>query len=205
MSLLGAIPDRVEVVLLDVGGVLYVDPWETILFGPGQHGGGLVAALGLDRAQTEAAALAIWPRFATRESSEEEYWQALGDLIRRQLPLDLIRDISKRVLRPKSRAVSVLDEVQGRKLGVISDNTTFWYRRQRADLQLSGLVRPELEFVSSDAGRQKPCSPSLFDFAVERCDPASTLIVDDRLKNVYAARAVGFHTIHLPDDECGFR
>ncbi|WP_278234483.1 HAD family phosphatase [Isoptericola sp. AK164] len=59
-----------------------------------------------------------------------------------------------------------------------------------------GLLRDVL--VSGRVGLAKP-DPAIFRLAAERFDvaPARTVFVDDTLRNVRAAREVGFHAVHF--------
>ncbi len=185
-----ALPADADTVLLDVGGVLFVDPWETVLLTTDV---GLVTRYGLDRRDAETAARALWPEFATREATEAEYWERLGQRLGVRFDPAIVEDVAAALLCPLPTAGEVLALVEDRRAGVITDNTAFWYPRQRDALGLDRIIDPELEFVSFRAGVRKRDRPGLFDVAAERCDPARTVVIDDRWRNLDRASALGFH------------
>lgn len=192
---------EVSTVLIDIGGVLYVDPWETVLLTPG----GIAQRLGLPREAVDATARRLWPDFATRMTREAEYWEDLFAALGLQLDdevVDVVRKCSEDLLRPLPTARGILSRLSStHQLGVISDNTTFWYKRQEEDLSLRDYADQDLVFVSSSEGTCKGGDPSLYQVAAERCieakrcNPASTLVVDDRPSNLIYAAAAGFRTL----------
>jgi FMN phosphatase YigB (HAD superfamily) len=198
---LGTVPEYIETVLLDVGGVLYVDPWQTVLLSSGSGHRGIAERLGLDPAHVATAAETLWPIFAVRESTESEYWSALEDCLGTELPSELLDRVSRQLLRPLAGARDVLEAISDRKVGVITDNTTFWYARQSEDLRLSHFVSSDIELVSSRLGCQKSEYPGLFALAAERCDPSRTLVIDDRISNIRKAISFGFRTHYARHSE----
>lgn len=183
------LPDDVHTVLLDVGGVLFVDPWETLLLTAEV---GLAARYDLDAGEASTAARALWPDFATRDATEEEFWDRLGSRLGVRFDPTLVEEISEALLCPLPTAGAVLALVGDRRAGVITDNTAFWYPRQRDALDLDSVLDPELEFVSCRAGVRKRDEPGLFDLAAQRCEPARTVVLDDRQHNLDRAEQLGF-------------
>ncbi len=209
MPNLDAFRGVINTVLLDIGGVLYVDPWQTVILSPNEPGLGLADQLGLDHQLVAEVAEELWPTFATQPLEEDDYWSQLSRgvsaLTNRpvEFPPDLVAETSDRLLRPLPHAWSLLRrtrallaEADSRRIGVITDNTTFWYRRQYRDLYLSFFVEStDVEFVSAELGFRKPDHPGLYGRAAESCDPATTLIIDDRRKNLDHAASFGFHVL----------
>ena len=186
-------PDEIAVVLLDVGGVLVSDYWETILLTPEL---GLADRLGLERRRVEEVGLTLWDAYCRRDADEAAYWsdleRALGVAVPPSLPGEL-----DRLVRPAPAAEALLETAQdgGRDVGVISNNTAFWFPKQSARVGLDAHVDPELVFLSHEHGRTKGDDPSLFDVVARLVDPATALVVDDRSGNVDAARRRGFHAV----------
>jgi HAD superfamily hydrolase (TIGR01509 family) len=208
MTYIDALPGDISTVLLDIGGVLYVDPWQSVLLSPGASGTGLADQLDLDHRDVARAAEELWPSFATRHTEEHEYWRQLGDRLSHvtgrkvEFPPDLVASASDRLLHPLPQAWlilagvrSVLAAAGGRDIGVITDNTTFWYARQYEELQLEQIVTTsDFVFVSAELGQRKPDHPGLYGLAAESgfFDPRTTLVVDDRQRNLDHARSFGF-------------
>lgn len=186
-------PDDVHVVLLDVGGVLVSDYWETILLTPEL---GLADRLGLERPQVEEVGLSLWEHYCRRPADEATYWadleRALGVVVPPSLPQDL-----DGLVAPAPGADALLASMRdsGVSLGVISNNTAFWFPKQAARVGLDAYVDPELVFLSHEHGRTKGDEPSLFDVVAVLVDPSTALVVDDRPGNVDAARHRGFHAV----------
>ena len=61
-------------------------------------------------------------------------------------------------------------------------------------MHLAEVVDPDLIFLSHKTGKLK--SNGLFELAAKQLNPAYSLVIDDRLKNVYYARALGFQAEH---------
>jgi FMN phosphatase YigB (HAD superfamily) len=190
-----ALPDGVDTVLLDVGGVLYVDPWETLLLTPDV---GLADRLGIPTGTAETVARSLWVEFAVRAAGESEYWARFGSAAGATVDLDLVAEVSDLLLRPTPEAQRWLAAADGLRIGVATDNTSFWFARQRDDLGLDAVLSPELTFTSFDVGRRKQDRPGLLDVAAEVCTPSRTAFVDDREHNRARARALGFRVVEAP-------
>jgi FMN phosphatase YigB (HAD superfamily) len=89
------------------------------------------------------------------------------------------------------------------RLGVVSDNTAFWYRKQAELIGLERHVDPDLVFLSYRFGVQKDLGggASLFEVALRRIDPTVTLVIDDRAHNVRRAHEYGFQVMRYSMEE----
>jgi FMN phosphatase YigB (HAD superfamily) len=182
-----------DTILFDIGNVLTTDPWESLLLTPGI---GIADRLGIPREAAEAAGRTVWPRFSTDpQAREAEYWAAVEAELGVRIPLELVTYAEPDLLVANPAAVPVLRSLAGAgvRIGIISNNTAFWYPKQAALLDLSTLVDPDLVFVSHLSGVDKV--DGLFDVAAAAVEPASTVIVDDRDSNIPRARSAGFGAV----------
>ena len=182
-----------DTLLLDVGGVLFGDPWEALLLTPGA---GLADRLGLDRLVVDRAGKALWPRYAHRPRSAEEYWSELGAMLGTTIPYRLVAELEGTLLRPSADAAALLRlaAVRYERIGLVSDNTAFWYSWQAAELKLDDVLDPGLVYLSYLHGTSKSDRPGLYATAAERVRPHRTLVIDDRAHNLERANALGFRT-----------
>ncbi len=191
---LAAAAAAVDVVLLDVGGVLFVDPWEHLLLAPGT---GVSDQLGLQPSLLADAGRELWPRFSTSAGEEHAWWSAVGEAVGLTISAE-VRVRAEEALLPTAWASQVLEAARRfRSVGVVTDNTSFWYERQRRALQLDAVVTPGLELVSCEVGVRKRDDPGLLHHAATLVDPTRTIVVDDRAHNLEAASALGFATLML--------
>jgi FMN phosphatase YigB (HAD superfamily) len=191
-----------QAVLLDLGGVLTVDPWESLLL-TAEVGG--CARLGIEPAVLEPLAVSLWPRFATTHREEAQYWSELEGLLGLTPGAlgDLVGDLEE-LLRPNPRADEVLSAASEHPLGLVSDNTSFFFPRQDRLLGLGGLADPTLTFLSHEVGLSKSARPGLFehvsaDLSARGYDLGQVLVVDNRVKHVEHAASLGFAFHHLED------
>lgn len=176
-------------VLLDVGGVLFPDPWETLLLA-----GELSAELGVDKATLQTVGEVLWSEIATHpERTASWWWEAVEDRLRRKIPRECVLRAEK-LLAPVPHAKDLLEAgAAGGALGVISNSTAFWWPLQRALLEWD--PPRELTFLSHERGVEK--SSGLFELAARELS-GEVLVVDDEASSIEQAEAVGFETLHHP-------
>jgi FMN phosphatase YigB (HAD superfamily) len=189
-----ATDDHVQTVLFDLGGVLACDPWQSLLLTPGR---GLADRLGLKRAEVERVGEALWSSFSIRTSREEVYWAELAELLRIDLPSPFIAELEDELLYANPVAPELLGQIRERGIliGVISDNTSFWFPKQAALVTLDHFVERDRVFVSYKLGMRKRDTPGLFEIAAQQVDKRTTLVVDDRTSNIDHAGLCGFRTL----------
>jgi FMN phosphatase YigB (HAD superfamily) len=182
-------------VLFDVGNVLASDFWETLLLTPVT---GLADQLHIDRELALTTGRRLWRYFAVRQADEAAYWEHLGRALGRRFDPHEVRSAERRLIRPNTGVAPLVRALKARSVavGVISNNTSFWYPKQTAIAGLSDLLDPPLVFLSCDYGAMKNGAVlNLFDVAARHTDPPRTLVVDDRDHNVNAAQARGFEAV----------
>lgn len=187
---------QIGTVLFDLGGVLTPDPWQTLVLTPGR---GLADRLGIDRGRAAAAAQRLWNRYVVQAHADErEYWRELGDAIGMSIPDRLVSALDSELLRPNREADALLASLAERhvRVGVVSDNTTFWYEKQARLIGLDRFVDSSLLFLSFRLGVTKGDVPGLFEIAAASVDPDVALVVDDREECVRRARMLGFEARH---------
>ncbi|MCA1691401.1 MAG: HAD family hydrolase [Acidimicrobiales bacterium] len=187
--------DHIENVLFDLGGVLTSDPWESFLLTPSR---GVADRLGLDHRRVEAAGRALWAEYCVRESAEDEYWRDLETRLGVSIPTTLRLEIESTLLIVNPWASEILTTLYNSafRIGVVSDNTSFWFPMQKDLLSLDKFVGPDATFLSFRCGVRKNASQGgLFAIAASRVDPRKTLIVEDRDHNIGRAKEYGFWTV----------
>lgn len=182
------------VVLLDIGGVLMPDSWPVLLLTPGE---GIADRLGLDVTRVEEAANLLWPEFSLQERTEQDWWQALGRMVGMTIPPKLVIEVETKLLKPLAGAAELIRRAHGLgDVGVISDNTSFWYQKQASRLGLERRILPSLRFLSFERQVAKSSLPiGLFEVAAEGLSGQKVVVLDDRNANCERARAVGFTAI----------
>lgn len=185
-----------DVMLLDVGGVLTPDPWQTLLLTPGD---GIADRLGADRTEFEEAATRLWPEFSLEERSEVDWWLELSRAVEIEITADLVKEVEDRLLQPIAGAAELISEARRIcDVGVVSDNTWFWYRKQSDLLGLDRLTMQPLRFLSFERGVSKETFPvGLFEVASESLTGRQVVVVDDRDVNCQRAEAAGLIAIRI--------
>ena len=178
-----------DLVLFDLGGVLFPDPWETLLLTPEV---GIADQLGMDQERARRAGAEIWPAHATTRTDEAAYWSDFARLTGTKVPADLLTTTRQALMHPNPDARLLLDGavMVGADVGIISDNTSFWFAMQASALRLSSYADEKLTFLSFEIGVRK--ANGLYDVAAQRVGSARTLVVDDRPHNLERAERAGF-------------
>lgn len=180
----------IEVVLLDVGGVI-VPPADPIRLA---H---TAAHLGL--ASAELVALLYqgepWYALSTGQMDEAAYWQALGARVGRP-EADL-----RRFLKPvwerdavDGDVVALVQALRGRVRLAILSNATLGLEDHLNRLGVAQYFTPIIN--SARVGLRKP-DPRIFSLALALLGvaPAAVLFVDDKQRNVEVAREMGMVTV----------
>ncbi|MET9498446.1 hypothetical protein [Streptomyces sp. NPDC006552] len=185
-------PDA-DVILLDLGGVLFCDPWETLLLTPER---GLADRLGVPRHTVEAVGAQLWDVFSVVPAEESSYWEQCAAGLGVALPVELIRQVERELLTPSPWAQELLAAAAatGAELGIASNNTSFWYTKQARALHLDKWIDPALVYVSHDLGVTKGTpGRGLLEIAAEAVTGSRTGLVEDREPNLRRAAALGLH------------
>jgi FMN phosphatase YigB (HAD superfamily) len=187
------IPPDVEAVLLDVGNVLASDYWESLLLTPGL---GLADRFGLDRIAVGAAGAELWEEFCRAPAREDDYWSELSEKLGTEIEPAVRRELAELPER-NPLAAEILDDLhrRGARIGLMTDNTSFWFPKQSALIGFDEVLDEKLILLSYEQGVSKSDRPGLMEVAAERSTPASTLVVDDREHNLALARELGFQVL----------
>lgn len=185
---------KIDKVLFDIGGVLVPDAMQTVLFTPIN---GLVDRLGLDWERAYVAMTPAYRQFNHEPmSKEEDFWKAFGKEYGTDVSYDLVEEIDRELVIIDPQVSSVMSYLKdgGYSIGVISNNTDFWYSKHAKDMEFDQFVDPNLVFLSHTHGASKPVG--LFKHVLEVVDPEECLFIDDRSDNIYIANYLGFATMH---------
>ena len=181
---------QIKTVLFDIGGVLTPDPYETILLHE-EHG--LGHDLNLTKEELSKKLSVVWEKYATTENtSETEFWDEVNQTIGTKLREEDIVTVRRKVIIPNSETNTVFSFLtdKGIRLGIISNNTSFFYELQASMLPIKKYIDANLIFLSQEEHCRK--SDGLFEVAAEALDPKSTFVIDDRFSNVEYAKKLGF-------------
>lgn len=183
-----AVAHGVDVVLLDVGGVLADDVWERMLLDPDQ---GLAVRWDMDPGRVRDAGAALWGRFSRGAAHEDAWWAALEEQLAAPIALPL-RDELRAMVRGNDDARPVLTALRERSLPyvLVSNNTTFWWPRQLQAAGITDLLPATPRFLSCTAGVTKDDRPGLLEHAVAAV-AAPALLVDDRVVNLERGAELG--------------
>jgi FMN phosphatase YigB (HAD superfamily) len=183
-------------ILFDMGGVLICDTWEAFLLTPHT---GLADQLQLDRNTTSRVGHTLWEHYSTRQTREEDYWSDLGKALSINIPLSIVDYLESELLEanPKARESILEAKEAGFRIGIISNNTSFWFSKQVKLANIKDLIDPDLMFLSHNYGVQKKTpNRGLFHIAANIVDSNQTYVVDDNQNNIRIAQGLGFHGIH---------
>jgi FMN phosphatase YigB (HAD superfamily) len=189
--------DGADTVLLDIGGVLAADSWEWLIMTPSR---GLADQLELPRAAVTEVGKRLWRKYSLIPSTAEQYWSEFAAQLSIPVPsLQMVSELEDELIVAAPTAPLLLDHLvdHGVRIGIISDNTSFWYSRQYAVLGLGAFVSNDLVYLSCEYHRNKKADSSLFEIAARDQDATHTLVVDDREHNVSRARSFGFQAVRF--------
>jgi len=174
-----------DILILDAMGVLYEageDVAELLVPFVGRHGRADLLAEAIDRDYVEAClgrmdTQAFWRRMGVDPSLEDSY---LG---------------GHRLIEGTLEALAELKQRHGR-LACLSNDISSWSLKLRQRFGLERWI--DHWFISGDLGLRKP-SAEIYRLAADRLGvrPQEIVFVDDRPRNLDAARLVGFSTVLL--------
>lgn len=186
--------ETITTILLDIGGVMAPDPWETLWLAPDA---GLAYKLHCSLSAVADIGPQLFEQFSEAVFSEPEYWKAWEERLHITIPTELIQETEQKLLIPNPYLIQFLQQLQEQKLriGITSNNTSFWYPKQVSSEMLSKYFDSSLLFLSQELGTSKVTGiPDLYELAAQKTKPSQTLIIDDRQGNLDHARGLGFQT-----------
>jgi putative hydrolase of the HAD superfamily len=172
-----------EILLLDAMGVLYQagdDVAELLVPFVRRHGRTELPAEEIEREYISASlgrtdSAAFWQRVGVDPALEDDYLAG------------------HRLIEGTSEVLPSLKDRFGR-IACLSNDITDWSAKLRRRFGLEAWIDPW--FISGDLGLRKP-SAEIYEVAAERlaARPQDIIFVDDRLRNLDAAKALGLHTV----------
>lgn len=136
------------------------------------------------------------------DNTEDEFWRRSLEICAVDPALiDTIKPEIHETLRhtyPESLEVLRRARSQGIPVGMISNHTSWWFKVCAESARLYELIPEDLVVVSCDAGCCKP-DADIYKFFLKRLEAAhpgltasDCIFVDDKEKNVLAAKSLGF-------------
>jgi hypothetical protein len=183
--------NQIDWLLLDIGGVLFPDPWQTLILTPDRGLMDRLNAPGLP-----AAAERLWPKFSSSPLGEKEYWTELSRQSGVDIPVSMVEEVEHDLLVPLPWASALLASPIAHK-GIVSDNTAFWFKKQAVQLELDQYTMRPLLLSFQERLRKKDRPRGLFEIAAELTATGKTLVVDDHVPNVIRAEEAGLFTLHI--------
>jgi FMN phosphatase YigB (HAD superfamily) len=180
----------VKTVLFDLGNVLSHDGHETYLT---DREYGLALSLGEPKEVVTQKVNHIFRKYAVMaEASEPDFWAEIASTLGIELSPKSIDTVKEQITSINPEAIKSFELLKehGIHIGIISNSSPFFYKAQAEPLSLTNYADSDLMFLSHKLGRLK--SEGLFELAAQAVQPATTCIIDDRLKNVEYAQKLGF-------------
>jgi FMN phosphatase YigB (HAD superfamily) len=181
----------VKNVLFDVGNVIASDYWEALWL---TRDIGLADQLNISQDVAYSVGVKLWDAYSRSVTRETDYWADFSHAIGKDLPSSLVSDVERAVIKPNPFALCAVRDLirHGIKVGLISNNTSFWLPKQLSIASIGQYVS-DLRFISYELGVVKCVDvPDLFAVAARHVDASATIIFDDRPANVEIAEKVGF-------------
>lgn len=179
----------IDTVFFDMGGVLAPDIWEGLMF---KHG----LAQGSNWTEPTMAAhiSGIWKRYSTMlDGQESDFWGEVSESTGLVIDDSCLQE-ARKLLSANADADRTFEFLknQGKRIGIISDNTNFFYPQQVGLLggAIENYTDPTLRFLSHQAGVGK--KDGLLEIVASHVNPENALLVDDRQPNLDRAEQLGF-------------
>jgi len=186
---------EINSVLFDIGGVLMPDSMQAILFTPKA---GLVDVLGLDVNKSFTSSRIPYDKYkhgGLDGATEENFWSDFAKEVGVNIPFHIVEEVKKQLIKPNPTATATLKYLTSRNIevGIVSNNTDFWYAEANKTLDLDSYINVDLIFLSNELKETKPTG--LIDKAAKSVKPQEALYIDDRSDNIYLAKYYGFQVL----------
>lgn len=137
-------------------------------------------------------------RYFTGHIFEDEYWRAVDRIGNWNLPLEVYRRLVRQNFREIEGVRPAIIDLRrrGKRIGLLSNHGKEWVRDIEQRFDLESLFGDRV--YSCDVGVSKP-SRAIYDLALRRlrADSETTLVIDDHIPNLLAAREVGCHVLQF--------
>ncbi|MDE5618437.1 MAG: HAD-IA family hydrolase [Clostridia bacterium] len=135
------------------------------------------------------------------EISAQDFWKSVGveekDIIsKRNYYLDNCLSLDTDIIKVFSKLKDL-----GYKIGILSNDVGEWSRYLREKYSLDKYI--DYCIISSEVSMRKP-DKHIYEYAVEKykLNPSRCVFIDDRIKNLYPAKEVGFNIILFDRENC---
>lgn len=200
----------IEGIIFDLGGVLAYDVWEHLLLDTQT---GIAAIYNLDRERVRRAGKDLWKKYSLYctggrrggKKIEREYWHRFNKELMISVPIEDYREITDRFIKPIKGMRNILLELKNRglKLAICSDNTEFWFEKQKIKLGLDKILSSANFVLSSRVGVSKSSrSFAMLRVAINSLgiNKESCLFIDDKARNIERALEYGIPSILFPSN-----
>jgi FMN phosphatase YigB (HAD superfamily) len=152
----------------------------------------------LDHKALEATCRELWHDFSIRPSSEDEYWEQFQTRTGVRPTRDEIASAERNIwIHPDLGEAFEHCASRNVTIAVLSDNTQFWFAKQREWAPELQRVAHEDLFLSNLFGCSKwNADHSTMHALAARHEPGTTVFIEDRARNINVAKERGFRTIH---------
>lgn len=140
----------------------------------------------------------LWWKFSTGRITEQEYWSKVRRFFKNTRVILNIRNWNYQYSIPISGTVKILRSLEGRySLGLLTNHTKEWFEyfgNTCSGKRIHGMF--DVVINSARLGVKKP-DKRIYQIALERLElfPDETIFIDDKEKNVKAARELGIDSI----------
>lgn len=207
----------IKAILFDLGGVFFYDVWLETFFNSQKS---LVTEYRLDPKKLREVGNVLWRKFAYEISNgskswqeeEREYWEEFiaafkNDFPKGALPSvqDLI-DLSLCYMNPlnKRGTQELLNDLKskGYKLGILSNNTTFYFERSMKSSGLEGYFEKDKLFMSYGGFVKPRITVENIQKIKEAfvAEESEIIFFDNQENNIEALEALGIKSILVPAD-----
>jgi len=185
----------IKTYIFDVGGVLMEDA---------DSFGSLYKAVTKMAGLTPETMAQIWarhyPKMAIGLEHLEDFFKEVTALSPNKVSVKKLLDCYKKSSVVKAKIITLIKNLRKRGFRlVILSNDTLEGAKIRVD-KFKNLF--DNLYVSARLSLKKP-DPKIFEIIItrEKINPQETLFIDDRERNILAAKALGFNTLHVTDKE----
>lgn len=189
-------------VIFDIGGVIAFDVWEPMFLDPVK---GMAAKFDISLERARSVGERLWGKYSVIPGDpfvlESMYWKEAINLLELPLGVDFCVDWSNDFIRPVEGVGDLVEDLLsgGVNVAVCSNNTEFWFLKQYQKIDCLRRIGRRSMALSFEVGETKDSSPHrMFAVADEKSSAhpdLEVIYVDDRSKNVAAARLHGYYPV----------
>jgi len=188
-------------VVIDIGGVIFPDIWETIFLHPEE---GIIKYANIEKSLKENKLKYLWDKYAIFapvnndwKKTEIDYWTEIKEILNIDLSVDLLINKSIEVIKPYKNVEDVIIKriINYNETVVCSNQSSFWFERQLLVSDVLKVIPRDKMVLSFECGMTKEEKPyEMFNIAEKKCNNKgiNILYIDDREINIEHAKKYGF-------------